>query len=120
MNIYNLLKNEISQKELLNYYNATISYEKLPQKIYGYVFQYKGIYNIIINKNLSYYKRKKTILHELAHIELDHLGQYDKNLFALSIDKCEDDANTHIKFLLESLDDMANAYIKSLSTISKK
>ena len=30
MNIYNLLNGNISQKELLNYYNATITYENFP------------------------------------------------------------------------------------------
>lgn len=103
MNIYNLLKGEITQKELLNYYNATITYEELPKKIKGYVFNYKGIFNIIINKNISYYKKKKTILHELAHIELSHLYQNDKDLFALNVNKYEDEADKYIKFLLESI-----------------
>lgn len=101
MNILSLLNDKISQKELLDYYNATITYEDLPANIKGYVFNYKGINNIMINKNLSYYKKKKTILHELAHIELNQLCQYDKDLFALNIDKYEDEADRYIKFLLE-------------------
>ena len=103
MNIYNLLNGNISQKELLNYYNATITYENFPIGINGYVYLYRGIFNIMINKNLSYYKRKKTILHELAHIELNQLEQYDKDLFAMKVDKYEDDADRYIKFLEESL-----------------
>lgn len=103
MNIYNLLKGNITQKELLDYYNATISYENLPNGINGYVFLYKGIFNILVNKNLSYYKKKKTILHELAHIELNQLEQYDKNLSALKIDKYEDEADKYIKDLEESI-----------------
>lgn len=99
MNILSLLDGEITQKDLLNYYNVTITYEELPKNINGYVFNYKGIYNIMINKNLSYYKKKKTILHELAHIELNQLCQYDKDLFALNIDKYEDEADRYIKFL---------------------
>ena len=102
MNIYNLLKGEITQKDLLNHYNATITYEELPKRINGYVFNYKSINNIMINKNLSYYKKKKTILHELAHIELNHLCQYDKDLFALNIEKYEDEADRYIKFLMEN------------------
>lgn len=102
MNIYNLLKGEITQKDLLNYYNATITYEELPKNIKGYVFTYNGINNIMINKNLSYYKKKKTILHELAHIELNQLCQYDKDLFALNIEKYEDEADRYIKFLMEN------------------
>lgn len=33
MNLYNLLSKEITQQELLNYYNATIIYDTLPKKI---------------------------------------------------------------------------------------
>ena len=46
MNIYNLLKGEINQSELLNYYNATINYVKLPYGINGCVFGYKGFFVI--------------------------------------------------------------------------
>ena len=102
MNILSLLNGEISQKDLLNYYNATITYEELPKRINGYVFNYKSINNIMINKHLSYYKKKKTILHELAHIELNQLCQYDKDLFALNINKYEDEADRYIKFLIET------------------
>ena len=104
MNLYNLLLGEITQKDLLNYYNATITYIELPTKIDGYVFQYKGINNIFIDKKLSYYKRKKTLLHELAHIELCQLNQIDRDLFSFKIDKYEDEADRYVKFLLENLD----------------
>lgn len=103
MNLYNLLKGEISQKELLNYWNATIKYKHLPNYIRGFVFNYKGSYVIVINKWLSYYKRKKTILHELAHIEFSHLEQCDKDLLALKVDSYEDEADRYIKYLEESL-----------------
>ena len=103
MNILNLLSGEITQKELLNYYKATIIYEELPLQINGLVFDYDDVNFIIINKNLSYYKRKKTILHELAHIELNHLNQIDKELFSFKIDNYEDTADIYIKFLLDSI-----------------
>lgn len=102
MNLYNLLSKEITQQELLNYYNATITYESLPARVKGCVFQYKGIYNIFINKSLSYYKKKKTILHELAHIELNQLKQISNDLFAFYINKYEDEADRYIKYLLEN------------------
>ena len=102
MNLYSLVKKEISLQELLNYYNATIIYEYLPSKINGCVTNYRDINLIFINKKLSYYKRKKTILHELAHIELNQLCQYDKDLFALNIEKYEDEADRYIKFLMEN------------------
>lgn len=103
MNLYNLLSKQITQDELLNYYNATIVYDNLPDNVNGCVFNHKGINVIIIDKKLSYYKKKKTILHELAHIELNHLNQIDP-LTAFKIDKCEDDADLYIKSLLEIID----------------
>lgn len=100
MNISNLLKGEISQKDLLNYYNATIIYEELPDDIQGLVFNYDCIFFILIDKNLSYYIKRKTILHELAHIELCQLEQQDNDLFALHIKKYEDEADNYIKKIL--------------------
>lgn len=96
-----LLNNEIDIEDVLRYYNANISYIDLPLSIRGCVYYYKGIYDILINKNLSYYKKKKTILHELAHIELNQLCQAS-DLFAFYIDKYEDEANKYIKFLLNN------------------
>ena len=52
-----------------------------------------------MSNNLSYYKKKKTILHELAHIELNQLNQLNKDLFAFKVDKYEDDADLYIKML---------------------
>lgn len=103
MNLYNLLSKEITQQDLLNYYNATIIYDSLPTKINGVVTNYKGINLIFINESLSYYKKKKTILHELAHIELNQLNQINNDLFAFKIDKYEDDADLYIKMLLEKI-----------------
>ncbi len=98
-----LLEGVIDQEEILNYYNANITYFELPCYIRGFVFTHKGIHNIIVNKNLSYYKRKKTLLHELAHIELNQLCQKEKDLFAFYIDKYEDEANEYIKNILEKI-----------------
>lgn len=103
MNIISLLKKEITQQELLNYYNACITPAKLPVGVNGFVFSYENIYNIFINKDLSYYKKKKTILHELAHIELNQLNQVNKDIFKFYIDKYEDDADKYIKFILENI-----------------
>ncbi len=100
MNIKNLLSGEITQCDLINYYNVTLLYEQLPLSVNGLVFNYDGINFIIINDNLSYYKRKKTLLHELAHIELNQLCQRDKDLFAFHIQEYEDEADRYIKYLL--------------------
>ena len=102
MNLHCLLKGEISQNELFNYYNVCIIYEELPKRINGFVFNKDDVNFIVINKYLSYYKRKKTILHELAHIELNHLYYRDKDLFAFYVNKFEDEADRYIKFLIET------------------
>lgn len=103
MNIISLLKGEITYQELLNYYNASVTFITMPKKINGFIFSYENIYNIFINKELSNYKKKKTILHELAHIELSQLSQMNKDLFAFYIGKYEDEADRYIKFILESI-----------------
>ena len=102
MNLYNLLSNQINQQDLLNYYNANITYAKLPKGINGFVYSYKGIQNIYINQDLSYYKRKKTLLHELAHIELNQLNQYTECI-AFKRDKYEDEADQYLEFLKNSI-----------------
>ena len=96
-----LLDGAVTQEEVLNYYNANVSYIELPVYIDGFVFSYDNINNIIINKLLSYYKRKKTILHELAHIELNQLNQIDDNIFAFKVNKYEDEADRYIKHLID-------------------
>ena len=106
MNLYNLLSKEIPQHELLNYYNATIIYEVLPSNINGFVMNYKGINIIFVNDALSYYKKKKTILHELAHIELNQLCQCNKELFSMKIDKYEDEADEYIKVLINEINEI--------------
>lgn len=101
MNIKNLIKGEILQNDLLNYYNASIIYEELPYRVNGFVFNYDGVNFIIINNNISFYKKKKTFLHELAHIELNQLNQADSDLFAFNKDKYEDEVNEYINILLK-------------------
>ncbi len=104
MNLKNLILGNISQDELLNYYNATVEYVTFPyERIRGLVNYYRGYYFIYINKNLSYYKKKKTLLHELAHIELNQLCQSNKDLFAFYIDKYEDEANEYVKNIMKEV-----------------
>lgn len=105
MGIIDLLQKNITQQELLNYYNATINYINLPAKINGCVFNYKGFFVIFIKNNLSDYKKKKTILHELAHIELCQLEQLNNDLFETKINKYEDDADKYIKKILIKLEE---------------
>lgn len=100
--IKDLLEGNITQQELLNNYNANITYVSLSKGINGFVFNHRGIYNIIINSNLSYYKRRKSILHELAHIELSHLDQ-DKAMLEFNRNGFEDEADNYLKFIKVNL-----------------
>ena len=95
--LVSLLNNEIDEKEYLREYNATVIYRWLPKKIYGFVFKYRDMCIIIINRSLSEENKKKTLLHEFAHIELGHL---DKELLEFSIENVEDDADRYIKSLV--------------------
>lgn len=95
-----LIMGTISQDEILNNYNATIFYKVLPKEVYGYVFYYKNIYCIVINKYITQFKKKNTLIHELAHIELNHLCQCN-DLFEFYIESYEDEANIYVKSLLE-------------------
>lgn len=103
MNIENLIRGEITQNDLLNWYNATIVYDELPTPVRGYVFNHDGVNFIMINNNLSYYKKKKTILHELAHIEKNHLCQADNDLLEFHRQDYEDEADRYIKEILNEL-----------------
>lgn len=103
MNIESLIRGEVKQEEILNWYNATIIYEELPKCVNGYVFNYDNINFIMINKSLSTYKRKKTTLHELAHIKLNQLNQIDNDLFEFHIQDYEDEADRYIKFIKENI-----------------
>lgn len=99
--LISLLNGEISQEEYLNYNNANITKVELPRRIYGFIFRYKDVITIVVNKNTSYYKQKKTILHELAHLELNHLDN-KKRLLEFKIEGIEDEADRYVKFLTEN------------------
>ena len=97
--LLDLLNNEIDEKEYLIMNNSKVVYKKLPYGIRGFIYRYRGLNIIVINWNISKEKKKITLLHEFAHLELQHL---DKDLFAFSIEGIEDEADRYIKFLLEN------------------
>lgn len=72
----------------------------LPSRIYGFIFSYRNISLIVINKNISKTKAKDTLLHEFAHLKLSHL---DKTCLDFKIEGIEDEADRYIKFLLENI-----------------
>ena len=98
--LVSLLNNEISEQDYLIDNNAKIIYKKLPKRIYGFVFEYRNICLIVINWNISKEKKKKTLLHEFAHIELSHLDK-QKQLLEFSIENIEDEADKYIKFIID-------------------
>ncbi len=100
MKIKDLLNGDVSQQDLLNYYNATITETSLPSGINGFVFCYKGINNIFIKKSLSKKKKEQAILHELAHLELNQLNQVNADLFAFMRPDYEDEADNYLKGML--------------------
>ena len=102
MNIKAVLDNEISEIELLHYYGANITNIRLPKYINAFVFTYKNIYNIYLNKSLCEEKKKKALLHELAHIELDHTYKR-KNLLEFNIAGLEDEADRYIEKIKENV-----------------
>lgn len=95
-----LLSNEMTETEFLQQNNIKIIYKKLPKKIYGFIHRYRGINLIIINWNISKEMKKKTLLHEFAHLDLNHLEQ-DNPLFAFYIENAEDEADNYLKFIEE-------------------
>lgn len=99
--LISLLNCEITQAEYLTYNNAKITKISLPRRIYGFIFKYKDNNIIVINKNISYDKQKKTILHELAHLELNHLDN-KKSLLEFKIEGIEDEADRYVNFLIEN------------------
>ena len=91
-----LLDNVITKQDLLNEYNANVTYILLPKRINGFAFDYKNINNIYINNSLSIIKKKQNILRELAHVELCHLDKQYCYLPAFSLKDIEDEADEYI------------------------
>ena len=105
MNIKNLIMGVIDENDLLNYFNANLEFEMMPKYINGFVFSYDTNYFIKLNYSLGNLKKKKILLHELAHIELNQMCQTDKDLFAFNVEKYEDEADKYIKKILKECGD---------------
>lgn len=97
-----LLNGNISQEEYFKLNDIKLLFKKLPRKVYGCVFSYRNYNYIIVNTALSDRKAEKTILHEIAHIELKHLYKR-KNLLEFKIDGLEDEADEYIKKIMEEV-----------------
>lgn len=99
--LISLLRGEISQDEYMNYNNVKIVKIDLPKRIYGFIFNYRNINLIIINKYISKAKYDETLLHELAHLELNHM---DKVCLDFKIEGIEDEADRYIEYLLNTIE----------------
>ena len=96
-----LLSGEISQEDYFYLNNVTLLFLPLPRKVYGFIFHYKSRNIITVNKYISDYNKKKTIIHELAHLELSHLNR-KKQLFELKIQDLEDEADKYVEYLMKT------------------
>jgi len=100
--LISLLNGEVSQEEYLRYNGVKIIKASLPRRIYGLIFSYKNNNIILVNNFISHYKQKKTILHELAHLELNHLYN-KKRLLEFNIKGIEDEADRYVEFLIKNI-----------------
>ena len=80
----------------MNYNNVKVITVGLPRRIYGFIFNYRNINLIIINKYISKEKYNATLLHEFAHLELSHL---DKMCLDFKIEGIEDEADRYVFYL---------------------
>ena len=94
----NVLQGEITQDDYLYYHNIELRFERLPKYVYGFIYKYKDKILIAVNKSLSDEKKKRTILHELAHFELKHLDSF---ILEFKIENLEDEADRYVDFLLD-------------------
>lgn len=102
--LISLLNGEITQQNYLSYNNTILVEKELPRRVYGFIFRYRDYYYIVVNKFISKYKQKKTILHELAHLELNHLDN-KKRILEFKIEGLEDEADKYVEYLLENVGD---------------
>lgn len=99
--LISLLNGEITQNEYMSYNNIKTITIGLPRRIYGFIFQYRAINVIVINKYISRAKYNLTLLHELAHVELNHT---DKICLDFKIEGVEDEADRYIEYLLNTIE----------------
>lgn len=99
--LIDLLNGDITEKEYLLMNDIRVVYKRLPKEVYGFIHRYRGINIITINWNISKEKKKKTLLHEFAHLELKHLDR--NSLMEFKIENIEDEADEYIEFILNEI-----------------
>lgn len=68
-----LIKDEIDQNDYMNFNNITILKKRLPNKANALTFIYRDIKIVILNSLYSDINFRDFLLHELIHIELNHV-----------------------------------------------
>lgn len=88
--------------EICEHIGAHVLYCDLPQNIEGFFQNIFGEFIIYINRDISSYRKKYVVAHELGHIfmhsEVNSLFMKENSLF--NIEKCEKEANIFAAFLI--------------------
>ena len=95
--LISLLHGEITQEDYMRYNNIKTIKIELPRRIYGFIFPYRNLNVIAINKYISNEKHNMTLLHEFAHVELNHAN---KTGLDFKIEGIEDEAEKYVKYLI--------------------
>ena len=72
----------------------------MPNYIYGFIYKYKDYILIAINNRISFYKQQITFLHELAHLELNHIN---KKCLYFKLENIEDEADRYVQNILKKV-----------------
>lgn len=97
MVLISLLNGEITQEEYMRYNNVKTIKIDLPRRIYGFIFPYRNLNVIAINKYISNEKYNLTLLHEFAHIELNHTNKIGLDF---KLEGIEDEADKYVEYLI--------------------
>lgn len=95
--LFSFLNGDISQEEYLRQNNVTLWFKRMPGYIYGFIFKYQDKILITINDQISEKKKRFTLLHELAHLELKHT---ECNFLEFKLKDIEDEADNYTKYLI--------------------
>lgn len=102
-----LLLGNISEDEYIRSNNVKIFYKKLPKYKRGLIFRYRDINIIFISSYLSNKSKWETLIHEFAHLELNHIDKLQQYI-AFSIYDLEDEADKYVDSLKRQVMSLKN------------
>ncbi len=94
--LISLLNGEMTQEDYMNYNSIKTIKIGLPRRIYGFILPYRNLNIIAINKYISNEKYNLTLLHEFAHIELNHTNKIGLDF---KLEGIEDEADRYVRYL---------------------